>query len=97
MTITWSPLALERAQEIVDFMAADDPGAAQAWVHDLFNAVGHLDDFPQSGRMVPEIRRQDLRELVWKRHRIIYRVREGQVSILTIIHGRQHLDPTDLR
>jgi toxin ParE1/3/4 len=94
MNLLWSPLALERAQEIADHIADDNPDAASAWVLGLFEVVHTLQQLPLSGRQVPEIKRQNIREIIWRKHRVIYRSQEEQVQILTILHGRQWLDPT---
>lgn len=94
MNLLWSPLALERVQEIAGYIAEDDPNAAKTWVQDLFAAVGQLQDFPNSGRQVPEIKRKTVREMIWRQHRIIYKLQPGQVSILTVIRSRQQFNPT---
>ncbi|MCL1487555.1 MAG: type II toxin-antitoxin system RelE/ParE family toxin [Marinobacter sp.] len=55
MKIIWSPLALERIEDISRYIAEDNPDAALQWVNDLFATVERLADFPKSGRMVPEV------------------------------------------
>ena len=52
-----------------------------------------LQTFPRSGRVVPEYERDDVRELIEKPYRIIYRVREEQLDVLAVIHSRQQLPP----
>ena len=47
---------------------------------------------PKRGRVVPEAGREEIRELLYGQYRIIYRVEEGSVSILTVRHGRRLLD-----
>jgi plasmid stabilization system protein ParE len=39
MKIVWSPLAVERASEIVDYIAQDKPLAADKWIHTVFSKV----------------------------------------------------------
>jgi toxin ParE1/3/4 len=91
MKVVWSPLALERVEEIADYIAADNVGAARVFLIDIFAAVGRLRSFPQSGRAVPELNRSDIREIIFKKYRVVYRVARQQVSILTVRHGRQRL------
>jgi toxin ParE1/3/4 len=91
MKVVWSPLTLERVEEISDNIAADNVGAARVFLIDIFAAVERLRSFPQSGRAVPEVNRQDIREIIFKKYRVVYRVARQQVSILTIRHGRQRL------
>jgi toxin ParE1/3/4 len=96
MKLIWSPLALERVTEIALYIAEDRPHAAEQWVEHIFAAVERLESFPLSGRMVPEADRPDLREVLHGDFRIIYRVEEHQLSVLTIRHARQQLEPEQL-
>jgi toxin ParE1/3/4 len=91
MRIRWSPLAVERAAEIAEYISRDNPSAAKKWVDTVFSKVEQLRSHPESGRIVPEINNEDFRELIYGNYRIIYRVEKTQVSILTIRHGKQML------
>jgi toxin ParE1/3/4 len=48
-----------------------------------------LADFPASGRVVPEIARPEIREILEQPYRIIYRIRPERVEILAVVHGRR--------
>ena len=50
-----------------------------------------------SGRVVPERRRQDTREVIYKSHRIIYRVEAARLLVLTVRYARQRLHLAELR
>ena len=90
MKIIWSPLALERVDEIVDYVAQENLEAARLLTIELFGAVERLEKFPESGRIVPEVNRRNIREIIQGRYRIIYRVDAKQVAILTVRHVRQY-------
>jgi toxin ParE1/3/4 len=45
----------------------------------------------QIGRMVPEIARPEIRELIHRKYRIVYRVKESGVEILTVFEGHRLL------
>ena len=90
MKIVWSPLALERVEDIVQYIAEENPDAAVQWVEDLFSVVERLSDFPGSGRMVPEVGSPRIRELIFGTYRVIYSVRD-QVDILTVRRSSQLL------
>lgn len=94
MKIIWSPLALDRASEIAGYISIDNPTAAQKWVDNIFKQVNLLTDSPKIGRIVPEIDRKEIRELIFGNYRIIYRLEKTNISILTIRHCKQIL-PTD--
>jgi len=91
MRILWSPLAVERATEIAEYISRDNPTAAEKWIDTVFSKVEQLKSFPESGRIVPEINSKDFWELIYGNYRIIYRLEKMQVSILTIRHGKQIL------
>lgn len=96
MNVVWSPLAIERATEIADVIATDRPSAADRWLDELFGATDRLGAFPESGRVVPELQRIDLREVIHKEYRIIYRIDSQGVSIMTVRHSRQLTTASEL-
>ncbi len=91
MKIIWSPLAIDRASEIAEYIAQDKPSAAEKWINTVFSKVEQLNSSPEIGRVVPEIRNGQFRELIYGNYRIIYRIEKTQISILTIRHGKQIL------
>ena len=95
MRIEWSPLALQRVEEIAQHIAQDNPDAAVRWVAGLFDTVERLSDFPQSGRVVPEVGVHRIREVIFGAYRVIYTVRD-QVEILTVRHGSQMLRDSEI-
>ena len=96
MKIVWSPLAIDRAAEIASYIAQDKPSAAGKWVDAVFSKIEQLESFPDLGRVVPEIANNQFRELIYGNYRIIYRIRQNQVAILTVRHGKQRLPMADL-
>jgi len=96
MKITWSPLAVERMTEIKDYISRDNPTAALKWAKAVFDIIENIQDFPFMGRIVPEANRKEIRELLFKNYRIIYRVGTDHISILTIRHGKQLLPSDDI-
>lgn len=97
MKIKWSPLAVERLTSIINFISEDKPIAASNLSTPIFNAVERLIDFPQSGRMIPELDSPKFREILVKNYRVIYTVIEDVVYILTIRHQVQLLNLKDIK
>ena len=97
MRIIWSPLAVDRASEIADYIAQDKPSAAEKWIDTVFSKVEQLKSSPEIGRIVPEINNSQFRELIYGNYRIIYRIETKQISILTIRHGRQILPINEIK
>ncbi len=91
MKIVWSPLAIDRVTEIAEYISLDNPTAAQNRIDEVFNKVGLLKSSPESGRIVPEIERKEIREILYRNYRIIYRFEVQKISILTVRHGKQIL------
>ncbi|MFZ4695307.1 MAG: type II toxin-antitoxin system RelE/ParE family toxin [Verrucomicrobiia bacterium] len=79
--LSWSLKAVEDLAEIRAFIAEDNPPAAQKTVEDIVRRVGLLVRFPEMGRVVPEFALHELRELVVKPYRIVYRLKAGEGSI----------------
>jgi plasmid stabilization system protein ParE len=91
MKIIWSPLAIDRSSEIVDYIAQDKPSAAEKWISTVFSKVEQLKSSPEIGRIVPELNNAQFREIIYGNYRIIYRIEKKQISVLTIRHGKQIL------
>jgi len=90
-SVVWTAEAKIRLREIQTYIGEHDPKAAQQVVRRLLEQSKTLGDLPLSGRQVPEFRQDDLRELLVRPYRLIYRVRDEQVQILTVKHYRQRL------
>ena len=91
MKIIWSPLAIDRASEIAEYISQDNPTAANKWIDNIFNKVEVLQSSPEIGRIVSEIARKEIRELIFGNYRIIYRLEKLSISILTVRHSKQIL------
>jgi addiction module RelE/StbE family toxin len=75
--------------EIVKFISRDNPDAALRTGNALIERIENLGNFPYLGRVVPELRSENCRELVSAPYRIIYRVSEEKkvIEVLRIWHA----------
>ena len=89
--IVWSPRAITDVESIRDYVGRDSPRYADLVVLRIVDAVERLSTFPQSGRVVPEIDRREIREVVVRPYRIVYRLRAGAVDIVTVFHAARLL------
>lgn len=89
MKVVWSPAALQQLDEAVSHIARDDPRAAEGWLQRLLEIIAHTTAFPRQGRMVPEKRRADLRQIQHLPYRIIYRIDPHAIVILSLRHSRR--------
>ncbi|MGA1193799.1 MAG: type II toxin-antitoxin system RelE/ParE family toxin [Kiritimatiellia bacterium] len=79
--LNWSPSARYDLRAIFAYIAEDDSVAAGKFTRGVIEAVERLPDFPQSGRIVPEIGDPLVRELIRQPCRIVYRINSEQESI----------------
>lgn len=70
------------------YIARDDAGAAERWTNEIFDGVERLTEFPESGRVVPELGSREIRELLIGAYRVFYRVGSA-VEVLSVRHGSQ--------
>jgi addiction module RelE/StbE family toxin len=94
--VKWTPQAADDLDAIAEFISQDSPHYSSLFVWDVLCAVDRLIQFPKSGRIVPEINDPSLREVILGSYRIIYRLRQDLVEILTVFHGSRLLDPSKL-
>lgn len=94
MKILWSDKALDDLECIGDYVAQDNPGAANRLVSRLWTRVAALRTHPRLGRMVPEMIDETLREVIEGNYRIVYKLGEDSIAILTVFEGHR-LFPTE--
>ena len=95
--VIWTEQALEDLGAICLFIGRDSPHYARVFANDVFLAIDRLAAFPASGRVVPELKKADIREILLGNYRIIYRNASEKVQILTVHHGARLLGRDDLQ
>jgi toxin ParE1/3/4 len=95
--IRWTIQAADELESIVNDISSDSAPHAKLFVIDIFNSIERLALFPESGRMVPEINRREIREIVSGNSRIIYRFRMEMIDILSIFHSSRWFDPKRIK
>ena len=85
--LRWTTQAVEDLEAIRNFIANDSAAYADLAVARLLEAVERLEHFPRSGRVVPELSDPQLREIIESPYRIVYRVRDETVEVLTVFRA----------
>jgi addiction module RelE/StbE family toxin len=85
--VIWAPQAIQDVEAIRVHVARDSPHYADLLVERLIAAVERLTDNPRSGRVVPELGDESIREVIHGNYRIVYRLRHDLVEIATVFHG----------
>ena len=97
MELRWSREALERLSEVEEFIARDNPARAVSFVDEIIDHIeATLPANPRLGRTVPELSRPDIRELLYRNYRIVYRAGDRRIDILTVFEGHRQLRTGDL-
>lgn len=96
MNVSWSDQARVRLDEIWQYIAADNPAAAERWVARLIARAEAAAVMPLAGRVVPELNRPTIREVFERTYRIVYRVDQDQIYVLTVFEGHRLLRPEEL-
>jgi plasmid stabilization system protein ParE len=91
MKLVWTEPAVDALRAIQDYIAKDNLFYAAQFVERLTRSAEQLIDFPEIGRQVPEAGLEEIREILFQRYRIIYRLRPGLVQILTVLHSARDL------
>lgn len=84
-----APSAEADLEDIVRYIAGHNPDAAVRMGYALIARAEGLAAFPEIGRVVPEFRRADLREVIHRTFRVIYRLKRDAevVEIVRFWHG----------
>jgi toxin ParE1/3/4 len=91
--VVWSPRAIDDLEAIAVYIAADSPSYAAAVVKSILQSTRSLKQFPYSGRIVPEIGEETIREKFVYSYRVIYRVQENTITVAAVIHGKRQVEP----
>lgn len=94
-TILWTEQARSDLAAIHAFITQDSPKYAALVVRQLIASIDQIATFPDSGRAVPEFENPQVREIVRRPYRIVYRVvGAAEIHILTVHHGSRRFPST---
>lgn len=89
--VIWTEPALQELDAIAEYIALDNPAAASHLVQEVFDKTESLADFPQSGRIPPELPKSVYREVVVPPCRIFYREDEKRVLVIHVRREERQL------
>ena len=78
MNIEFSNYALEELESIKDYIKKDSLYYATNFIEKIFEAIKNTGDFPRMGRIVPEIGNENIREILVKKYRVIYKIEKDK-------------------
>ena len=89
--ILWTELAIDDLKNIHDYISKESNVYASNTIEKLVSRVDQIEQFPESGRIVPEYGKRSLRELIQGSYRIIYKVNRQYIGIIRIHHSARLL------
>jgi len=89
--VIWTDPAWDDVENAADYIAQDSKFYAAAFVQEIKEAGASLANFAERGHVVPEFGEESIRELLVRSYRLVYKISDKQVLILTLVHGAQRL------
>jgi toxin ParE1/3/4 len=91
MEVIWSEGALRDLEHIRDYITQDNPAYASVFVERLLKTTRHLPQFPLSGRLMPEAKNPNIREVLYQSYRVVYRLNQNRIEVVMAVHGSRDL------
>ena len=93
--IEWAEVAENDLKEIIEYIAEDSPANELKILKKIKQKASSLYTLPERGRIVSELQDQGIliyRELIIPPWRIIYRISEMKVYVLSVLDARQNVE-----
>ncbi len=91
--VVWTEKALEHITEFIDGAREDTEEVAKAYMRKLVDYVDILNTMPELGKDLEfEVLNYELKQLIHKKHRIIYHLKDNNAIILAVLHTRLDID-----
>jgi toxin ParE1/3/4 len=93
--VAWAETAQHDLMQIIDYIAIDNPENASRILQKIKQKVATLYTMPERGRVVQELKEQGIhtyREIVIAPWRVIYRISETVVFVLSVIDSRRNVE-----
>ncbi len=89
--ILWTERGIDSLETLIEHIAIDSSYYASRFAQSILQKIESLRDFPRMGRIVPELQKPFIRELIYQNYRIVYQLDRQTIYILLICHGMQIL------
>jgi toxin ParE1/3/4 len=89
--VIWTEPALSDLDAIAEYIALDKPSAAVNLVQKVFSSTDRLEQFPESGRKPPELKKARYLEIIVNPCRIFYRIEDDKIYILYVMRSERTL------
>lgn len=93
--VKWASIAQQDLKHIIDFIALESTSNALQILRKIKQKTSELYTLPDRGRIVPELMDQGIniyREIIVPPWRIIYRITDSTVLVLSVIDSRRNVE-----
>ncbi len=93
--VFWAHVAENDLKVIIEYIALDRPQAALEILKSIKDKASDLCVLPERGRIIPELEGQGIlqyRELIIPPWRLIYKIFDQTVLVLSVIDSRQNVE-----
>lgn len=97
MKVLWTEQAFERLKELSVYIEVDSSVAASNFINKLIERGESIGQFPKTGRKVPEIDSEEIREIIEGNYRMVYRIKNEEVEILTVFECHREFPEEDVK
>ena len=84
------PGAAQDITDIWEYIAADNPPAAQRVLEDILHAIRQIVTFPHMGHKRPDLTSRPLRFWVARKYLIAYAPDEKPLLVIAVLHGNRN-------
>lgn len=89
--IIWTEPALNDLDEVIEYIAVQNPEAAKKLAQSIFNKIERLALFPHSGKIPEELQMFNYKEVVIPPCRIFHKIETDKVFILHVMRQERDL------
>lgn len=76
----------EELEYILDFIAKDNINQALIFFDELINKIESIIDFSKKHRQCSKVNDENVRELIFKKYVVVYKIYEDEILILGILN-----------
>jgi addiction module RelE/StbE family toxin len=87
--VVWSEPARNDLKQIYTYISQESSFYAEKVILTLIEKSEILINFPEMGRIVPEIMNNSIRELIVYSYRMIYEISGTDITVHTVIHAKR--------
>lgn len=92
VNVIWTEAAIEDLRLIHEYISKDSRFYAERFIQKIITRVNQLENFPKSGRVVPEFNSEIIRELIEGNYRIVYNIKnQNYIGIVRVHYAARQL------